>query len=144
MRLGVGVHLEHFALDATLQPGEIERQIECCCELLDETVIECPVHECAPLSAINAVVPEFDATQIHTLLDQCQQASDAVLARNTDYNVVIAVQIHCRGIEIGALGQYRRLRLEPEQGELLTQCRDNYLVVKLVWRLTWLLGLAST
>lgn len=49
MRLGVGVHLEHFALDTTLQPGEIERQIESICELLDKTLIEPPVHEDAPL-----------------------------------------------------------------------------------------------
>lgn len=84
------------------------------------------------LRAINAVVPELDTTQIHPLLNQCQQASDAVLARHADYNVVIAVQIHCRGIEISALGQHRRLRFEPKQGELLAQCRDNYLVVELV------------
>ena len=70
---------------------------------------------------------------INTLFDQCQQASDAVLARHTDYNVVIAVEIHCRGIEIGSLCQHSRLRLEPKQVELLAQRWDNYLVVELVF-----------
>ncbi|MEE4128932.1 hypothetical protein [Pseudomonas viridiflava] len=46
--------------------------------------------------------------------------------------MVVAVQIHCRRIKIGSLCQNSRFWLEPEQGELLAQYWDNYLVVELV------------